>query len=64
MGGEGEREKRIAQYAEALEWAMANVDDLGDDLVKRYVLYVKKLLEKRLREDSAPAGQRPLRAGE
>lgn len=43
---------------------MANVDDLGDDLVKRYVLYVKKLLEKRLREESAPAGQRPLQEGE
>lgn len=55
-----ERQMRIEKCAQALEWAMENVEELRDDLVKRYVLYVKGILEDELCRKKQESGQSTL----
>lgn len=55
-----ERQMKIERCAKALQWALENVEELKDDMVKRYVLYVKGLLEDEMRRKNAESGQSTL----
>lgn len=50
------RRKRIAKYADALRWAVANEKEIGDELLKSYVERLKQLAsEANEREEKAKA---------
>lgn len=58
-------EAAIKRYAEAIEWALENKELLRDEMVKRYVEHLRKLLDKRLQEleDMSDSGQSRLVMG-
>jgi len=51
-GSDDGKEKRIAGYAEALQWAIDNPQALSDEHLKRYVEFIKKRVDERLQSSA------------
>lgn len=55
--GDWERERRIMERLDALEWAFCNIDRIDDKIVRAYVMKLKGMVDEELNRQQAGEGQ-------
>ncbi len=55
--GDWEREGRITERLDALEWAFCNIDRIDDRIVRAYVMKLKRMVDEELSRQQVEEGQ-------